>query len=193
MTDKLSRSDIVRVAVGLLSTGGLHALAMRRIAAELGVQQSALYWHFDSKQQLIAAVADELLVTVEPPDEGDWASRVTVLAERLRAQLLEHPDGAELVATAIAFRLGAQRPFGQFTTELVGAGLAPERAEVAASVLVHFILGYTTDEQQHRQAAALGAIEDEGGGDGAGRERSSDDRFAHGIELIVAGIGSQLD
>lgn len=186
MTDKLTLDDIVDVALDLLADGGLHALAMRRIAAELGVQQSALYWHVDSKQQLLAAVADRLLATVEPPEDGDATARVAVLAARLRARLLSHPDGAELVATAVAFRLGAQRPFEQFTGALVDGGLDADDAEVGAAVLVHFVLGFTTDEQQHAQAAALGAI------DGDSASASSEDRFSRGVDLIVAGIAARL-
>jgi len=68
MTDRITQEDIVRVCLTLLAAGGLHALAMRRIAGELGIQQSALYWHFDNKQQLLAAVADEIVSPVELSD-----------------------------------------------------------------------------------------------------------------------------
>jgi TetR/AcrR family transcriptional regulator, tetracycline repressor protein len=189
MADRITRADIVEVAVSLLAAGGLHALAMRRIAGELGVQQSALYWHFENKQQLLAAVAERIVAPVDPPDLGadqaPWSQQILTLGTRLRAALLAYPDGAELVATMLAFRLGAQRPVQQITDVLVNAGFAPTEAEVAASVLVHFVLGYTTDEQQHRQAAAIGAIEHD---DHA--TASADERFARGLDLIVAGMTS---
>lgn len=189
MTDRVTPEDIVRTALGLLAVGGLHALAMRRIASELGVQQSALYWHFDNKQQLLAAVADRVVAPVEADTGPDWRQRIEALAVRLRTALLRYPDGAELVATTVAFRLGAQRPLRQFTDELSQAGLSGPDAEVAAAVLLHFVLGYTTDEQQHRQAAALGAIDREvAGPEGA---RSVDDRFLGGVRLIVAGVEAQ--
>jgi AcrR family transcriptional regulator len=187
MTDRLTSDDIVGAALELLSEGGLHALAMRRIAAKLGVQQSALYWHVENKQQLLAAVADRLVAPVAVPatSAGDWSVRVVSLAQALRGELLRYPDGAELVATAYAFRLGSHQPFRQFVDEFETAGVATAEAEIAATVMLHFLLGYVMDEQQHRQAAALGAI-----------ERSSDDptgtwsdeRFLRGLELIVAGI-----
>lgn len=184
VTDRITRADIVSAALALLARGGLHGLAMRRIAAEVGVQQSALYWHFDNKQQLLGAVADRIVAPVDAADDAEWQERVVTLATRLRAELLIHPDGAELVATAVAFRLGAHRPFEQFTDALERAGLTRDDAGIATSVLVHFVLGYTTDEQQHRQAAVLGAIEDDG------RTDSPDDRFVRGVRLIVAGVAS---
>lgn len=187
VTDRISRDDIVRVAISLLETGGLHALAMRRIASELGVQQSALYWHFENKQLLLAAIADRIVEPLAPADDDDdWASRVTGLATRLRAQLLLYPDGAELVATAAAFRLGAQRPIQLFTNELVRGGLRQEDADMASSVMVHFVFGYTTDEQQYNQAARLGAITRDELLNG-----SFDERFLLGVHLIIGGIAAR--
>lgn len=189
MPDKITPDDIVGVALELLGRGGLHALAMRRIASELGVQQSALYWHFDDKQHLLAAVADELVAPVEGSRSGDWRVRVETLGVRLRRELLRYPDGAELVATAFAFRLGGRRPFRQFADELARCGSSAEDADIAARVLVHFVLGFVTDEQQHRQATALGAIEDRRASE---RDAPADERFAQGLRLIVAGVDAQL-
>ncbi len=184
VTDRINRDDIVGAALELLTVGGLHALGMRQIAAKVGVQQSALYWHFENKQQLLAALADRLLAPVGVESDGDWAVRVVSLARSLRAELLGYPDGAELVATSFAFRLGSHQPLHQFTEEPESAGLVGDDADVAASVILHFVLGYVTDEQQHRQAAALGAIvtsDDD-------RTAVSDERFVRGLELIVAGV-----
>lgn len=191
MTDPITPNRIVGVAVDLLARGGLHALAMRRIANELGVQQSALYWHFANKQLLLARVADHI---VEPVGVGDavpdgWSARTEALAWALRRELLRYPDGAELVATAFAFRLGGDQPFGQFTTELTVGGLTPPDAQVAASVLWHFVLGYVTDEQQHRQAAALGAIDADVD---AAPSASGDDRFDAALGLILMGIDVRI-
>jgi TetR/AcrR family transcriptional regulator, tetracycline repressor protein len=190
MTDRLTREDIVDAAVGLLADGGLHALAMRRIAGELGIQQSALYWHFENKQQLLGAVADRLVGSIGRREEpADWSAGVEALAMQLRGALLRYPDGAELVSTAFAFRLGGQRILPQFVDEL-HQGLTPEDAETAASVLLHFVLGYATVEQQHRQAAALGAIEPDV--DGAESIRASQDRFVSGLRLILSGAEERV-
>ncbi|HWL45681.1 MAG TPA: TetR family transcriptional regulator [Ilumatobacter sp.] len=183
MTDRITREQIVGVAVELLARGGLHALAMRRIASELGVQQSALYWHFDNKQQLLGAVADRVVAPVVVPTGTTKDTPVEALTARLRGELLRYPDGAELVATAFAFRLGANDAYQHLVDELERAGSARPHAEIAASVLWHFVLGYVTDEQQHRQAAELGAIQpttDEA-------TLSADDRFTQAIDLILAG------
>lgn len=189
----IRRAEILRVAVSILDSGGIPALAMRRIANELGIQQSALYWHFDSKQELLAGLADQILEHLAPPVGQVWQERVTDLALTLRSRLLTHRDGAELVATVFAFRLGATGPLRGFAGELIQAGLTREDAETAASVLLHFVLGFTTNEQQHAQAARLGAIDAESdAGDDLGRQFTTD-RFVRGVAIIVAGVQTQLD
>lgn len=189
MTERITRADIVEASLALLAGGGLHALVMRRIANELGIQQSALYWHFDNKQQLLGAIADQIVSPVEVREARDWPEQIVTLASRLRSELLRLPDGAELVATVFAFRLGAQQPFRQFTAVLAQAGLPPDDADIAASVLFHFVLGYATDEQQHQQAATLGAIEPDNEKQAGPR---ADDRFVRGLRLIIAGLDLQI-
>lgn len=186
MGEGITRDAIIDAAFKLLAQGGLHALAMRRIAGTLGVQQSALYWYFDSKQMLLAAVADRLLASIElaPATDRDWQDRLVEQASKLRDELARFPDGAELVATAFAFRLGAQRPYQQFATVIGDAGLSADEADIGASVLFHFVCGYVTDEQQNRQAAALGAIKD----DREPTDHRSTERFDEGLRVIVAGI-----
>ena len=182
MADRLTKEAVVDVARALLDAGGLPALGMRRIATELGVQPSALYWHFENKQALLAALADDIVAGVEPTTRGDWHARVVALCLRLRAALLAHRDGAELVSTAIAFRLGADAITEMLDAELAAAGATPARRATASAVLLHYLLGATNDEQQQRQAAALGVI------DAPPDDRTSNDRFVRGVELILAGL-----
>jgi len=63
---------------------------MRRLAAALGVQNGATYWHFRSKQALLEAMADTLLagLTAGLDTESPWTERITELARRLRRALL---------------------------------------------------------------------------------------------------------
>ena len=186
MAGRILRADIVDAAVSILDRGGLPALAMRRIAAELDVQQSALYWHFANKQELLAALADRILEATAAPTASDWPDRIAELAIALRATLLEHKDGADLVATAYAFGLGADAAVQPFLDELTAAGLAAADAATAASVLLHFVLGYTTGEQQHHQATALHALDS--GRMPHGRDPFGPEDFQRGVQLIVRGI-----
>ncbi|WP_278259195.1 TetR family transcriptional regulator [Nocardioides convexus] len=63
------RTDVVERAIGVLDEHGLDALTMRRLAADLGVQPGALYHHFDGKDALLAAIAEEILRRGHRPAE----------------------------------------------------------------------------------------------------------------------------
>jgi AcrR family transcriptional regulator len=55
----LQREAIIDAARDLIVTGGLEALSLRRLAAQLGVTAPALYAHVRDKQDLLRALAEE--------------------------------------------------------------------------------------------------------------------------------------
>lgn len=178
------RTDVVEHALALLDNYGLADLSMRRLAGELGVQPSALYHHFDSKQLLLAAVAEEIL------DRGHrsvtasaWDEAVVRVCEQLRDAMLAYRDGVEVVATVHAFGLGAVRPEIRLRELLIAGGLSAELARVAARALMHFVLGSTADEQTRLQAGSAGAI--------AGDPFPHND-FRLGLGLLIDGLRSRL-
>ncbi|MEN3306077.1 MAG: hypothetical protein V7603_2279 [Micromonosporaceae bacterium] len=52
---RLSRDDWARAALAALARGGLAAVAVEPIAAGLGTTKGSFYWHFRSRDELIAA------------------------------------------------------------------------------------------------------------------------------------------
>jgi AcrR family transcriptional regulator len=175
-------ADVVEHALEVLDRHGLADLSMRRLAADLGVQPSALYWHFANKQALLAAVADEILRRGRRPvPAGTWDVQVTAEAHALRDAMLAYRDGAELVATALAFGLGDADPAGRLVELLHELG-DNRLARVAATTLLHFVLGHVTDEQMNLQASSIGAIEDD--------PLDRADTFATGLGIVVAGINA---
>jgi TetR/AcrR family transcriptional regulator, tetracycline repressor protein len=101
----LQRETVVRVALTLLSEVGLDGLTVRRLAERLGVQNPALYWHFKNKQDLLNQMAKVMLADAfaglgPPPANEEWAGWLAEVAGRLRRALLEHRDGARVIAGA---------------------------------------------------------------------------------------------
>lgn len=182
------RHDVIERALAVLDQYGLADLSMRRIASELELQPSALYHHFPSKQVLLAAVADEILARGWHPSVGPdapWGERFLDQCRSLRDAMLAYRDGAELVATVYAFRLGAQEPYEGLVGSLESAGFNGAFARSAAATALYFVFGYTSDEQTHVQAGSAGAI------DGTLPDATGIDAFAHGLSLILDGIGQQ--
>ena len=96
----LSRERIVDAALRLIDTEGLEAVTMPRVAASLGVGTMSLYRHVDDKDDLVNAVAVQVLSGVRVPDgdPNDWEGRVVGYLRSLRAQALAHPALSSVLA-----------------------------------------------------------------------------------------------
>jgi AcrR family transcriptional regulator len=145
-----TRADVVAAALRVLDGHGLEFCSMRRVAAALEVQPSALYHHVPDKQTLLALMADEIVRGV-----GVGARDPRQFCLELRGALLAVRDGADVVATATAFRVGSSHIEDRLTA-LVGAD--------GARTLLLYTFGQAQSTQTHRQAAAFGALLGAGGG-----------------------------
>ena len=146
---QLSREQVLAAALGLLDEAGLEQLTMRRLAAALGVQNGATYWHFRSKQALLEAMADTLLadLTAGLDTESPWTERITELARQLRRALLSRRDGARLFSAAF-FPLPNALAYGEAMIAALGeSGLSSRDAAWAADTLTYYIVGHTAEEQ----------------------------------------------
>lgn len=85
-------SDIGRAAIKLADAGGLAAVSMSKVAAELGFTTMSLYRYIDAKDDLYVVMLDQAFG--EAPGSGpdlDWRSRMTAWAEAFRDGLRAHP------------------------------------------------------------------------------------------------------
>lgn len=80
------RAQVLEVAVALFNEQGYDATSVADLASRLGLTKSALYHHFDSKEQLLALALDEALSGLEGV-LGEPAATTGSAAERLEAVL----------------------------------------------------------------------------------------------------------
>ncbi|OXM67153.1 MULTISPECIES: TetR family transcriptional regulator [Amycolatopsis] len=178
------RRDVVERAIAVLDEYGLESLTMRRLAAELGLQPSALYHHVPNKQTLLAAIADEILARGKRERRAaEWDRRVVEVCRELRDAMLAYRDGCDVVATAYTFGLGATEPATELRAALRDGDLPDNLVDVGTRALLHLVFGHTAEEQAALQAASAGAIDREPGGSGD---------FEAGIELLLDGIRSTV-
>ncbi|WP_231947203.1 TetR/AcrR family transcriptional regulator C-terminal domain-containing protein [Leifsonia sp. 21MFCrub1.1] len=173
---------------------------MRRLAASLDVQPSALYWHFPNKQTLLAELADRIVATrpegsaagkdAGPEAAGgadtDWAESVRSEAAALRDALLAYRDGAEVVSSTLALGLGSPETVDRFARAVARGGFDAETSRRAATALLHFVLGHVSHEQQRLQYDSLGVL-----ATGDSSPLDEDDpaaAFAFGVDLLVGGL-----
>lgn len=180
---RYAKPDVVAAAMRVLAENGLPGLSMRRIAEELDVQVSALYWHFPSKQALLAAVSAQI-VSTEDPDASD---ALVAIATALHERLLAHRDGAEIVSSSLALGLLELPSRTQLVSAARAQGVDDAAATVAADTLVHFVIGYTFHEQQRMHAAVVGAAD--ASVDLAPTQLEERlDTFDAGLRIVVAGV-----
>ncbi|WP_262056863.1 TetR/AcrR family transcriptional regulator [Streptomyces sp. STR69] len=103
----LSEELIVETALRLIEEHGAEALSVRRLGRALGADPSSLYRYFRHTDDLMLAVADELigrtLRTWRPT--GDWLADLRDLGLRMHAGALAHPRAAMLSSYRVTGRV----------------------------------------------------------------------------------------
>lgn len=197
--DPLGPGEVVRAALDLLDDRGAAAVSVRGVADRLGVRMNTVLWHVRSKARLVELMADAIVAGApldDLPARGD--ERARELAHRYRRALLAHRDGAAVVAGTYAAEPATLR----FGDALIGAlldGGRPEReAAWTAWSLIYFTLGLAQEEQAAPDALAseLGERIDPDRHPALARvlphfaSTAFDDRFDHGLSLILRGPGA---
>jgi TetR/AcrR family tetracycline transcriptional repressor len=148
-----SQQRIIDAALDLLDREGLNDLSLRKLASDLDLKASALYWHFKSKEDLIDYMAEAILQTefkdlsVRPDDEP-WQDWIIGVSQKLRKAMLSRRDGARIVAGAHPFPAVTILNITEVTLKsLVSAGLSFEKADLVATIIVNFTYGYVIEEQ----------------------------------------------
>lgn len=149
----LTRDRIVEAAVTLLDEEGIERLTMRRLAERLAVMAPSLYWHVDTKDDVIDLAVDAIFGEV-PPAVGEadhWRTDVTAVLTAWRAALLRHPWAAAVPARrrpTIGPNFLAWMEILQST--LVRAGFTDKGLSAATWALYNHVMGSAASESALR-------------------------------------------
>lgn len=145
---------MVSTALELLNEVGLEGLTLRRIGKELDVQAPALYWHFKNKQDLLDAMATEMLRRMTALQEAEggfahatWQEMLAGSHRALRRVLLTYRDGAKVYSGTRFTDTSYAVPMERYLASLVGAGFTPGEAARAYYTVYCFTIGYVIEEQ----------------------------------------------
>ncbi|MFD5828785.1 TetR/AcrR family transcriptional regulator C-terminal domain-containing protein [Lentzea sp. NPDC060358] len=177
---KVNREVVVSEALALLDEVGLDAVSTRRLAARLNVEQPSLYWHFRTKKDLLAAMAQAAMAphaTAPLPEPGDdWREWFLDNTRSFRRTLLLRRDGARLHAGSTpAGDLERLRHKMEF---LVAAGVPERDARMAMLAASRFTVGCVLEEQADDGApppAGVPVVEHE-------------QAFEAGLALVLTGL-----
>jgi TetR/AcrR family transcriptional regulator, tetracycline repressor protein len=136
---RLSKSAVVERALALADELGLEALTIRRLAQELGVTPMALYWHFRSKEELLAGLGDQVWaeIDVDVDPAAGWAAQLRGVLESLVQMLRAHPSASQLLLNGEKMHGEASIMATETTLAILRrGGFSPEQAsEIARGAL----------------------------------------------------------
>jgi AcrR family transcriptional regulator len=147
---RLTRDAIEAAALALLDERGLEGFTMRLLATRLEADPMAVYRHFRNKDDLLAAISDDLLTEFVIDPEAGWREETTRLMRRLRQRLAAHPGLGAVVAEA-PLTPASVATWRQAVELFEADGFRPEVARASVSLLISYVLGYALIERAAAQ------------------------------------------
>jgi AcrR family transcriptional regulator len=148
--EALSRAQVVRAAVELLDEEGLAGLSMRKLGGRLSVSAATLYWHVQTKDDLLEyaldAVYGEIDVPEPAPELAGWRGAATLLAHSLRSTIIRHPWLPAVVNSRISVGPNAMALSSAGMAVFGAAGFPGRTREDALAALISYVLGSTGAE-----------------------------------------------
>lgn len=198
----VDRDDVVDAAVALVEGGGGEALTMRKLAAELGVAPTTIYWHVGNRDDLVLAVvrrqAERQAATrVRGRTPGD---RIASAARNIWRNALANRNVTALASQAGATTLLELPLEAALVAELEAAGVDGAAARDALRSILACIAGFLVlawRSEEHvpddlRPASLWATLEDprisESTISALGRPADLDRIFDDTIRSVVDGI-----
>jgi AcrR family transcriptional regulator len=198
----VSRDRIVGAARHIIESDGIEALSMRKVAADVGVAPTAIYWHVGGREQLLNAVLDEMIAELPAivAKGRTPKARLGSVARSIRDQVQATTTAQQLAA---ALGRGAELSFpGQvaLARELQAAGLTGAGAAQAARALLFVVGGFILLEDNFasrrpgsRTTQELWRGVDDEGIDASlraamSRPADTDDLFDYAVDRLLASI-----
>ena len=144
----LSAQRIATTAVGIADAGGLQAITMRRLAAELGVAPMAAYRHVSGRDDVLELMVDLVYGEVDVPDGAGWRETMRALATGIRALVLKHPWLTRLSASQAVYELTPNRMAlaDRALAALYGLDLDADTAMTVFRTVAAYVHGATSAE-----------------------------------------------
>lgn len=191
----LSRERIVTATITLLDREGASALTMRKVAAELGVHATSLYWYVERREDLVDLAVDEVLAEAAaglPAADLPWDTALKETAHRFYTALTAHTWAAEFAGSRPLVGPNAVALSRRIIEALGRLGGGEERQAVAIRAVSNQILGAATSAVAMSVTRADRAEEHEGAVATAVSEPDAlaveNTYFDQALDLVVRGI-----
>ena len=201
----LTRARIIEVAIALADARGVESLSMRALAKESGVEAMSLYNHIRNKDDLLDAVVDTVVGSIDLPGTVDpWQNEMRRRAHSMRAVFLIHPWVPPLIVGRINVGPNSLALMDATLGCLCAAGFSHVQADHVMNALDSFIYGFhllercmpvqpenyaeaartylpAIDADRYPHFSALGELVAEGSYDGM-------NRMTFGLDLLLGAL-----
>ena len=157
---RLTVDDLVDAMSGLIESGGVEAVTMRRLAQECDVAVASIYSLVRTKDELLGLFADRLLGAITVPDT-QWLKpqdEITCIFRATYQVLVGQPELVQIVAGQPVPGDAALHLLERVLRALVALGLDDRQIHTAYQVLASYTTGFV-QQQSARQHRAPGLPE----------------------------------
>lgn len=140
----VTREQIADAALAIVERDGAEALSMRKLAAELGVTSTTIYWHIGGRDEVLLAALERFRERHRPRRVGGATSRqrIASILRHLHDEALEHANVFSL-AYDVGMTGRLQLPWQRLLAgELLASGLEPRAAADALRGLLYTVGGF---------------------------------------------------
>jgi TetR/AcrR family transcriptional regulator, tetracycline repressor protein len=148
----LTADMILAESLRLLDEDGVEGFSLPKLGRALGADQTAVYRHFASKDDIVLALADRLIeeaMTGFEPQEC-WVNTLTSMAGRVRRTYLAHPAAASISAYRTTQGPAEIRAVDIIVGAMLSAGFEGAEAALMYRVVGDFALSWAGFEASFR-------------------------------------------
>ena len=144
---RLSRERVLQGAVAVADKGGIAALTIRSLAAELGVKPMSVYHHVANKDEILDGIVDIVFSEIELPTiGGEWHAEMWRRAVSAREAMRRHPWAIGLVETRTNPGFATLRHHDAVIGTLREGGFSVEMTAHAFALIDAYVYGFALSE-----------------------------------------------
>ncbi|MEC4295813.1 TetR/AcrR family transcriptional regulator [Adlercreutzia shanghongiae] len=195
----LSRESIVCAATVLIEREGLRSFTMRSLGKELGVSAMAVYSHFSSRGEVLAAVLERFMATMDTdPVPGErWDDTLRRTMTSIYREGVAHPEISSIEVEPGSGDEGLASHTDKIIRLHLNQGMPEDVLSWAWAMVDAYLTGFTGNAVAVRKEKAQrerGNASENTEAPEAPFWRSivdrayTDEAFAHGVEIIIEGV-----
>jgi AcrR family transcriptional regulator len=144
---RLSRERVLQGAVTVADAGGIAALTIRSLAAELGVKPMSVYHHVANKEEILDGIVDIVFSEIDLPNlDGAWQTEMRRRARSAREALRRHPWAIGLLESRTNPGPATLKHHDAVIGTLRGAGFSVVATAHAYALIDAYVYGFALSE-----------------------------------------------